>query len=149
MLMEAFNFHDDEDHNSSRVELEMNELVANNNNNNNSSGVPKLLYLVMPAEWLDPTLPLPTDQEFHRWISAQRRRHGRSLGRSSSEASFGSSGSRGGWQQRMVETSTDLLQRARSGIQRSNSHNNNNNTNLAGMFGNRLGDEGVELLPFE
>ena len=149
MLMEAFNFHDDEDHNSSSVELEMNELVANNSSSS-SSAVPKL-YLVMPAEWLDPTLPLPTDKEFHQWISAQRRRHGRtgrSLGRSPSEASFGSAGSRG-WSQRMVETSTDLLQRARSGIQRSNSNSNNNNTNLAGMFGNRLGDEGVELLQFE
>merc|ERR1719352_1553124 len=34
---------------------------------------PERIVLTMPPEWLDPKQPLPTDKEFHRWISEQLR----------------------------------------------------------------------------
>jgi hypothetical protein len=34
---------------------------------------PQRIVLTPPPEWLDPKEPLPTDKEFHRWISEQLR----------------------------------------------------------------------------
>ncbi|CAB9529072.1 expressed unknown protein [Seminavis robusta] len=33
------------------------------------------IVLTPPREWLDPKKPLPTDKEYHRWISEQLRAH--------------------------------------------------------------------------